>query len=93
MSGHHIVPFSVNLKTFIALVLLTIFTVYTAEYVDLGHFNIVLAMAIAGLKAFIVLSWFMHLKYDGKMNKMIFITAFLFLGLLLGFSALDLFTR
>lgn len=93
MSGHHIVPFSVNLKTFIALVILTALTVYTAKFVDIGHFNIVLAMGIASLKAFIVLAWFMHLKYDGKMNRAIFLSCFAFLALLVGFSALDLFTR
>jgi cytochrome c oxidase subunit 4 len=93
MSGHHIVPFSVNLKTFLSLVVLTVLTVYTAKFVDLGHFNIVLAMGIAGLKAFIVLSWFMHLKYDGNMNRAIFLSAFVFLALLVGLSALDLFTR
>lgn len=89
----HIVPLKVNLNTLISLIVLTVITVYTAKFVDLGNFNLVLAMFIASLKASIVLSWFMHLKYDGKMNRAIFFSAFFFLALMIGLTASDIFTR
>lgn len=92
MSGH-IVPLKTNLKTFGVLVFLTIVTVYTALYVDIGPLNLPLAMLIAGTKAAVVAIWFMHLKYDSMMNRSVIFFAFAFLALLCGISALDIFTR
>ncbi len=60
----HIVPFRVYLNVFIALIVLTIITVITAKFVDLGVFNIVLAMIIASAKALVVALFFMHLKFE-----------------------------
>lgn len=93
MSGHHIVPLKVNLKTFLTLVALTVITVYTAMYIDLGSFNLPLAMIIATVKAAVVALWFMHLKYDDWVNRAIVITAIVFVALLYAISALDVFTR
>lgn len=92
MSGH-IVPLKTNLKTFGALVALTILTVYTAHFVDLGWFNLPLAMMIATAKAVVVALWFMHLKYDSMANRAIIVVALLFVALLYGLSAIDVFTR
>lgn len=92
MSGH-IVPFKTNLKTFIALVFLTVITALTAHYVDLGWFNLPLAMIIASAKAIVVALWFMHLKYDTVVNRSIILSTLAFLGLLVAFSAIDIFTR
>ena len=91
---HHVVPLAVNLKTFAALVVLTIVTVYTAKNIHLGgSLNLALAMFIASIKATIVFLWFMHLKYDGYLNRVIAITAIIFLLIMYGFSAADIFTR
>lgn len=92
MSGH-IVPLKTNLKTFGALVVLTIVTVYTAHFVDLGWFNLPLAMIIASAKAIVVALWFMHLKYDTAVNRAIVVFALSFVALLFVFSAIDIFTR
>lgn len=93
MSGHHIVPFKINLITFLTLVFLTVLTALTAHYVDLGWFNLPLAMIIASAKAIVVALWFMHLKYDTKVNRAIVLSTLAFLGLFVGFSAIDIFTR
>lgn len=89
----HVVPLKTNAITLGSLVVLTVLTVYTAKYVDLGQWNLALAMFIASFKAFVVASWFMHLKYDGWMNRAIVISAVIFLLIMYGFSAIDLFTR
>lgn len=91
--SHHVVPFKTNLITFLGLVALTIFTVVTAKFVDLGNLNLLLAMVIASVKATLVLLWFMHLKYDGYMNRTIFATGFFCLLIFYGFAASDLFFR
>lgn len=91
--AHHVVPLKVNLATLGALLVLTGLTVYTAKFVDLGSMNLVLAMAIATAKAATVFLWFMHLKYDGWMNRVIILSTFAFLALLYGFTSIDLLTR
>ena len=53
--AHHIVPLKTNLITLLSLVGLTIITVLTAKFVDLGDYNLLLAMFIACIKASIVL--------------------------------------
>jgi cytochrome c oxidase subunit 4 len=89
----HIVPTKTNLVTLSVLLVLTILTVFTAKFVDLGNLNLALAMLIASVKAATVLLWFMHLKYDGMFNRVIVLSAFAFLFLMYGLSAADLFTR
>jgi cytochrome c oxidase subunit 4 len=91
--AHHIVPLKTNLITLLSLVGLTIITVLTAKFVDLGDYNLLLAMFIACIKASIVLGWFMHLKYDGMMNRTIALCGVGFLLLFVGFSYIDLFFR
>ncbi len=91
--AHHIVELKTNVTTLLTLVVLTIITVLTAKYVDLGDYNLVLAMFIATIKATVVLGWFMHLKYDGLMNRAIAVCGIFFLFLFVGFSYLDLFFR
>jgi len=94
MSGHHIVPLKTNLITLIVLLFLTAFTVFSATQWHFGGaLNLILAMCIASVKAFIVFSWFMHLKYDNKLNRAIAVGGILFLGLFVGFAYVDLFYR
>ncbi|MEE2672010.1 MAG: cytochrome C oxidase subunit IV family protein [Bdellovibrionota bacterium] len=92
--AHHIVPLNTNIKTLAALVVLTAVTVLTAKFIHLGGAgNLILAMFIACCKAGIVLSWFMHLKYDGMSNRVIALCGLAFLALFIGFSAVDLCSR
>ncbi len=93
MSGHHIVELQTNIKTFLTLVVLTIVTVLTAKFVHIGDFNLVLAMFIASVKACVVLLWFMHLKYDGLVNRTIALCGVGFLALLILISYIDMATR
>jgi len=60
----HIVPFKTYLNIFIALIILTVVTVVVSETVDIGRWNIVLAMIIATGKALLVILYFMHLKFE-----------------------------
>lgn len=91
--SHHIVPLATNLKTFATLVALTIITVLTAKFVDLGEYNLVLAMFIASVKAWVVFSWFMHLKYDGLINRVAALCGVAFLALFIAISYTDLYFR
>lgn len=92
--SHHVTPLSVYIKVASALFLLTFLTVIA------HHFNYILgalaapvAFLIATVKAVLVMLWFMHLKYDNNMNRVIFGSGFFFLFLLYLFSEIDIITR
>jgi len=92
--GHgfvHIVPFRILAGVWVTLLVLTWVTV-SATGVDLGRFNLWLAMAIATVKAALVLLYFMHMRYDRPINAIVFVTALLFVMLFVGFALMDTLT-
>lgn len=89
---HHITPLSVYLKVAGALFALTILTV-TAHQMHLGILAAPVAFLIATVKAALVIMYFMHLKYDTPLNRIIFGCGFFFLLVLFIFSVLDIWTR
>ncbi|PJZ56922.1 cytochrome C oxidase subunit IV family protein [Leptospira barantonii] len=90
--AHHIISVKTYSLIFATLIFFTFVTVWVAG-IDFGAMNVIIAMAVATMKASLVLGYFMHLKYDTVMNRVIFGSGFLFLLLLFGFSAADIFTR
>jgi cytochrome c oxidase subunit 4 len=84
----HAVPLPVLFAVFAALVVLTVLTV-AATWYDLGSWNLVIAMAIATVKASLVVLFFMHLKYDNPFNAIIFIAALVFMTLFISMTLLD----
>jgi cytochrome c oxidase subunit IV len=52
-----------------------------------------IAMAIASVKASLVIAFFMHVKWDTAINKIVFLSSFLFLSLLFIFTLADHATR
>jgi caa(3)-type oxidase subunit IV len=90
---HHVVPFPVYYRIFGALITLTVVTVLTS-YIDFGgSTNIVIAMAIASVKALLVVLFFMGLRYDGQENNVVFFCSFVFLSIFVGLTSSDLFYR
>ena len=75
-------------RNLIGLLILTVITVVAAGF-DFGSANVVIALTIASLKASLVALFFMHLRWEKKINGIIAVAGFLFLGLFLLFSALD----
>ena len=90
--GHHIIPIPVYAGVLGILILGTIITVGVAQ-IDFGSWNTVIAMLVATIKASFVLLYFMHLKYDNAMNRVIFGAGFFFLLILFSFSIIDIITR
>jgi cytochrome c oxidase subunit 4 len=85
---HHISPLWLLATIFITLVVLTFTTVSVTHY-DLGRLNIWIALIIALVKALLVTTFFMHLKYDRPFNIFLFYTCFALVVLFLGFALLD----
>ena len=91
-STHHIVPIPVYLGVFFALIVGTIVTTLVA-YVDLGPFNIVVALIVAVCKATLVVLFFMHVKYSPRLTKLVVISGIFWLVILLTMTETDLLTR
>ncbi len=71
---------------------LTGLTVF-ASFLELGDWNIVLALVIATIKGTLVMLFFMHLYYSSKLTKITMVAALFFLFLLLALSMTDYLTR
>jgi len=84
----HVIPARVLLAVFGALMVLTFLTL-AASWVDLGAWNLWIAMGIATVKASLVVLFFMHLLYDNRFNALIFVTALAFLTLFISLTLLD----
>ncbi|HXO37539.1 MAG TPA: cytochrome C oxidase subunit IV family protein [Candidatus Acidoferrum sp.] len=88
----HIVPPKVYVGIFLSLMVLTAATV-AAAYVNLGAFNIVVALAIATLKATLVVLFFMHARYSPGRTQLVIICAVFWLAIMLALTLSDYVTR
>jgi cytochrome c oxidase subunit 4 len=76
------------IAVFSALLVLTALT-YGVALVDLGPFNIWLALGVAVVKAGLVALFFMHLRWDAPMNGFLFVVSAAFVMLFIGLALLD----
>jgi cytochrome c oxidase subunit 4 len=88
----HVVPVSVYVGVFFALIIGTALTTAVA-YIDLGRWNTVVALAIAVTKMLFVILFFMHVKYNPGLTRIIIAGAFFWLGIMICFSMADELTR
>jgi cytochrome c oxidase subunit 4 len=92
MTTQHIVPVKVYVAVFVALLILLALTV-AASYAPLGRFNVVIAMTIAIAKTFLVMLFFMHVRYSGRLIWIYVGVGFFWLAILLALTMSDLLTR
>jgi cytochrome c oxidase subunit IV len=90
--SEHIVPPKVYIGIFLSLMVLTAVTV-AAAFVSLGPFNIVIALAIATLKATLVVLYFMHARYSPKRTQLVIISAVFWLAIMLALTMSDYASR
>ncbi|WP_136806131.1 cytochrome C oxidase subunit IV family protein [Desulfosediminicola flagellatus] len=89
---HHILSYKTLALVLGSLLVLTLVTV-GVSYLDLGIFNVPVALTIASTKATIVLLFFMHLKYEGKVITYSFISSVIFLAIMITFTFWDVAFR
>ena len=92
MGHHHVTSSAMFFNVLVALLILTVVTV-GASRIDFGPANMLIAMLIASVKASLVILFFMHVKWDTAINKIVFLSSFLFLSLLFVFTLADQATR
>ena len=88
----HVIGSKVYVTIWAILMALTVTTVIAAS-IDLGVFNIVVALLIATIKGTLVVLFFMHLKYSPKLTRVTVIAALFFMFLLFALSLTDYLTR
>ncbi len=77
---------------FAALLVCTYLT-WQVSYFDLGRFNTVAALAIAGFKATLVVWFFMHARSSPRLTWIVAFGGLLWLLILLALTASDYLTR
>lgn len=93
MSGNdHVLPLKVYLGVFLALLAGTALTTY-ASTIDWGTLNDVVALAIAGTKAALVILFFMHVRYSSKLVWVFSVAGFLWLLIFFALTLADYETR
>src|ERR1017187_9795127 len=90
--SEHIVPKKTYYIIFFALIAGTALTVVFA-FINLHNFNIVVALLIAGVKASLVIFFFMHVKYSSRLTKLWVAIGFIWLFILLSITMTDYLTR
>lgn len=78
-----------NCLTLLALLALT----WSLGYVNLGAFNLCLALAISFAKAILIVLFFMHIKGSSRLLHLAAITGLFWLFLMLLLTLADYFTR
>jgi cytochrome c oxidase subunit 4 len=85
----HVTPVNLLVTVWLALMVLTAITV-AVTLIDLGpRMNLIVAMAIATIKAGLVVTYFMHLRWDRPFNTLIFLGSLLFVSLFISMTLLD----
>ena len=77
----------------LAVLLFGTWSTVQAAKIDLGPWNIVLALGIAVTKMTFVILFFMHGKYSPKRTQLVIIAGFFWLAIMLGLTLTDYTTR
>jgi cytochrome c oxidase subunit 4 len=88
----HIVSPVVYIIIFASLMLGTGITIWAA-FQNFGKFNIVIALAIATIKATLVVLYFMHARYSPKRTQLVIVCSVFWLAIMLALTLADYDTR
>jgi cytochrome c oxidase subunit 4 len=89
---HHIVPKSTYFTIAAWLGALLVVTVVAAQ-INLGPWNVPIALAIATIKAVLIVLFFMHVRYSTPLVRLFASGGFLWLAIMLAFIAADVLKR
>jgi cytochrome c oxidase subunit 4 len=89
---HHITPVRDYVLVWLALIILTFTTTGIAK-IDLGTFNIVVAITIAVIKMSMVIWIFMGVRYQTTLTKLFVVAGFFWFLILIVMTAQDYISR
>jgi len=88
----HIIGYGKLTAVWLTLLALTALTVWITR-VELGGYKVLGALAIACLKSGLVIAFFMHMKYEGRLLRGLLFVALLTLAIFIGFTFFDVLYR
>ena len=91
--SEHIVQPRIYITIFLTLMVGTTLTVIAAFYDFPGPLNAVLALTIASIKATLVVLFFMHVRYSGRLIWLVIVAALLWLAIMFAITFSDYWTR
>jgi cytochrome c oxidase subunit 4 len=91
-SSHPVTPVRTYLAVFLALLVGTAVTVYVA-YFDFGFLNVVVALSIAVAKASLVVWYFMGVRYNTPLTRVVVVAGFFWLLIMFGLAMSDYISR
>jgi cytochrome c oxidase subunit 4 len=91
-SEHHIVDYGTYILIWLTLLIFTGITI-TSAGINFAKIGIVIALFIASVKTTLVLFYFMHLKYEAKLFKIMFIITIATLTVFIGITFFDVLFR
>ena len=90
--AHIITPVSTYVTVFVTLLILTFVTYWVATH-DFGILNTPIALAVAFTKASLVVIYFMGVRYNTPLTKVVVVSGFFWLIILFGLTMNDYVTR
>lgn len=88
----HVIPYRVYVYILIALVSFTFMSIGITS-INLGAYSVLGALIFAMLKSYLVLTYFMHLKFDTLFLRLSVLSIFLLLLVVITITFLDYFYR
>jgi len=89
---HHTITYSKLVFVWLALLMLTAVTVAVTR-MELGAYKVLAALAIACCKSALVIAFFMHMKYEGRLLRWMLFLALLILAIFIGLTFFDVLYR
>ncbi len=89
---HHIVSYRILVGIWLALLALTALTVGITR-LELGGYKVLAALTIACVKAWLVISIFMHMKYEGRLLRWLLFLTLVTLAIFIGLTFFDVLYR
>lgn len=90
--SHEPVPYRTFILIWIALLILTGITIAVSR-IDLGHWNIWVALGVASIKSSLVIFVFMHLRQESKLFKIGLLVMLTILAIFIGLTFFDVLYR
>lgn len=89
---HHIISYGKLVIVWLTLLTLTVLTVLITR-IELGGYKVLGALTIACLKSGLVIAFFMHMRYEGRLLRWLLFLALATLAIFIGFTFFDVLYR
>ena len=94
MKNHdsHITSYALNLKVLLVLLILTMTSILVIKF-HLGAYTVAVALILASIKTTIVLTYFMHLKFESLILRLMVGFVFLLFAIIIVITFIDYYFR